>query len=174
MARGATILAEIVSYGATADAFHMTQPDENGEGAARAMQLALTKGGLGPHDIDYINAHGTSTTLNDKCETMAIKAVFGEHAYKVPVSSTKSMLGHLIGGAGAIEAAICIDTILNGIIPPTINLENPDPDCDLDYVPNVARKASVNTALSNSFGFGGHNSVLIFRKYPWSEGSSGG
>ena len=166
--RGANILAEIISYGATADAFHMTQPDEKGEGAARAMQLALKKAGLGPADIDYINAHGTSTALNDKCETLAIKSVFGEQAYKVPISSTKSMLGHLIGGAGAVEAAICIMTILNGIMPPTINLEHPDPECDLDYVPNVARKKTVNTALSNSFGFGGHNSVLIFRRYPWS------
>jgi 3-oxoacyl-[acyl-carrier-protein] synthase II len=165
--RGANILAELVAYGATADAFHMTQPEESGDGAARAMQLALNKGGLKPADIDYINAHGTSTMLNDRMETAAIKTVFGERAYKVPISSTKSMLGHLIGGAGAIEAGICIETILNGIIPPTINLENPDPECDLDYVPNVARKATVNTALSNSFGFGGHNSVLIFRRYPW-------
>jgi len=165
--RGASILAELISYGATADAFHMTQPEENGEGAARAMQLALRKASLGATDIDYINAHGTSTELNDRMETKALKAVFGEHAYKIPVSSTKSMLGHLIGGAGAIEAAVCIETILNGVIPPTINLENPDPDCDLDYVPNVARKATVKTALSNSFGFGGHNSVLIFRRYPF-------
>jgi 3-oxoacyl-[acyl-carrier-protein] synthase II len=165
--RGATIMAELIAYGATADAFHMTQPEENGDGAARAMQLALNKGGLVAADIDYINAHGTSTLLNDRMETAAIKTVFGEHAYRIPVSSTKSMLGHLIGGAGAIEAAICVETILNGIIPPTINLENPDPDCNLDYVPNVARKATVNTALSNSFGFGGHNSVLIFRRYPW-------
>jgi len=166
-ARGARIMAELISYGATADAFHMTQPEETGNGMARAMQLALTKAGLGPNDIDYINAHGTSTHLNDRTETMAIKKVFGEQAYKVPISSTKSMLGHLIGGAGAIEAAICILTILNGIIPPTINLEHPDPECDLDYVPNIARKAVVNTTLSNSFGFGGHNSVLIFRRYPW-------
>ena len=166
--RGANILAELVSYGATADAFHMTQPEESGEGAARAMQLALKKAGLVPQDIDYINAHGTSTELNDKMETKAIKTVFGEYACKVPISSTKSMLGHLIGGAGAVEAAICIMTILNGIIPPTINLEHPDPECDLDYVPNIARKKTVNTALSNSFGFGGHNSVLIFRRYPWS------
>ena len=165
--RGANILAELISYGATADAFHMTQPEENGEGAARAMQLALRKAGLCAADIDYINAHGTSTELNDRMETKALKTVFGDHAYKIPVSSTKSMLGHLIGGAGAIEAAICIETILNGIIPPTINLEYPDPECDLDYVPNVARKATVNTALSNSFGFGGHNSVLIFRRYPF-------
>ena len=167
--RGANILAELISYGATADAFHMTQPEENGEGAARAMRLALNRAGLGAQDIDYVNAHGTSTELNDRMETRAIKTVFGERAYKVPVSSTKSMLGHLIGGAGAIEAAICIKTILNGTIAPTINLENPDPDCDLDYVPNVARKATVNTALSNSFGFGGHNSVLIFRRYPWPD-----
>ena len=165
--RGANILAELISYGATADAFHMTQPEENGEGAARAMQLALRKAGLCAADIDYINAHGTSTELNDRMETKALKTVFGDHAYKIPVSSTKSMLGHLIGGAGAIEAAVCIETILNGIIPPTINLEYPDPECDLDYVPNVARKATVNTALSNSFGFGGHNSVLIFRRYPF-------
>lgn len=164
--RGANILAEIAAYGATADAFHMTQPDENGEGAARAMQLALRKAAIGPTDIDYINAHGTSTLLNDKCETLAIKAVFGEYAYKVPISSTKSMLGHLIGGAGAVEAAVCIMTILNGIIAPTMNLDHPDPACDLDYVPNAARKAKVDTALSNSFGFGGHNSVLIFRRYP--------
>ncbi len=165
--RGANIMAELISYGATADAFHMTQPEENGEGAARAMQLALRKAGLGATDIDYINAHGTSTELNDRMETKALKTVFGEYAYKIPVSSTKSMLGHLIGGAGAIEAAICIQTIVNGIIPPTINLEYPDPDCDLDYVPNVARKVTVNTALSNSFGFGGHNAVLIFRRFPF-------
>ena len=165
--RGANILAELISYGATADAFHMTQPEENGEGAARAMQLALRKAGLCAADIDYINAHGTSTELNDRMETKALKTVFGDHAYKIPVSSTKSMLGHLIGGAGAIEAAVCIETILSGIIPPTINLEYPDPECDLDYVPNVARKVTVNTALSNSFGFGGHNSVLIFRRYPF-------
>jgi 3-oxoacyl-[acyl-carrier-protein] synthase II len=163
--RGANILAEIVAYGATADAFHITQPDDKGEGATRAMQLALKKAGLTPSDIDYINAHGTSTPLNDKTETLSIKAVFGEQAYRVPVSSTKSMLGHLIGAAGAIEAAICIMTIQHGIIPPTINLTHPDPECDLDYVPNVARQAKVTTALSNSFGFGGHNSVLIIRRY---------
>jgi len=155
--RGANILAEIIAYGASADAYHITQPIENGEGAARAMQVALK--------IDYINAHGTSTQLNDKMETKAIKAVFGEHAYNIPISSSKSMTGHLIGGAGAIEAAICIMTIQHGLIPPTINLTHPDPECDLDYVPNVARRAEVATALSNSFGFGGHNSVLIFRRY---------
>lgn len=163
--RGANILAEIIAYGASADAYHMTQPDENGDGAARAMRLALAKSGLTVSDIDYINAHGTSTSLNDKTETLAIKTVFGEHAHRVPISSTKSMTGHLIGASGAIEAAICIMTIRNGIIPPTINLDNPDPECDLDYVPNIARRAKVRTALSNSFGFGGHNSVLIFREY---------
>lgn len=164
-ARGANILAEIIAYGATADAYHITQPDENGEGAARAMRLALSRAGLSPADIDYINAHGTSTPLNDKTETVAIKTVFGEHSKRVPISSTKSMTGHLIGAAGALEAAICINVIRQGIIPPTINLTNPDPECDLDYVPNIARKATVTTALSNSFGFGGHNSSLIFRKY---------
>lgn len=163
--RGANILAEIISYGASADAFHVTQPVEDGNGAARSMQTALDKAGLRPTDIDYINAHGTSTPLNDKTETIAIKTVFGENAYKIPLSSTKSMTGHLIGGAGAIEAAICIRAIQDGIIPPTINLTHPDPECDLDYVPNVARHTPVNIALSNSFGFGGHNSTLIFRKY---------
>lgn len=163
--RGAKILAEIIAYGATADAFHMTQPAENGAGAIRAMQLALSKGGISVTDIDYINAHGTSTPLNDKTETLAIKAVFGERAYHIPISSTKSMTGHLIGAAGAVEAAVCVLTIQNSIIPPTINLTHPDPECDLDYVPNVARPAKVTTALSNSFGFGGHNSVLVFRKY---------
>ncbi len=163
--RGANILAEIVGYGATADSFHITQPLENGEGAARAMQMAMKRSEIKPEEIDYINAHGTSTPLNDAMETKAIKAAFGEHAYKVPVSSTKSMTGHLIGCAGAIEPAICIMTILNGVIPPTINYENPDPECDLDYVPNVARQAEVTTALTNSFGFGGHNSVLILRRY---------
>jgi len=166
--RGADILAEIIAYGASADAYHITQPDENGEGAARAMQIALDKAGLKPNEVDYINAHGTSTPLNDKVETMAIKTAFGDHAYKIPISSTKSMIGHLIGGAGAVEAAICIMVIQNGVIPPTINLTHPDPECDLDYVPNVARRAKVTTVLSNSFGFGGHNSVLVFREY--SEG----
>jgi 3-oxoacyl-[acyl-carrier-protein] synthase II len=163
--RGANIMAEIIAYGATADAFHVTQPLENGEGAAKAMQVALKKAGLAPTEIDYINAHGTSTQLNDAMETRAIKTVFGEYAYKVPVSSTKSMTGHLIGAAGAAEAAFCILAIQQGVIPPTINYQTPDPECDLDYVPNTARKAKVNIALSNSFGFGGHNSVLILRKY---------
>ena len=163
--RGANILAEIIAYGASADAFHVTQPAEDGEGAARAMQLALDRAGLAPSQIDYINAHGTSTPLNDKVETIAIKTVFGDYAYRIPISSTKSMTGHLIGAAGALEAAACIMTIQHGIIPPTINLTHPDPECDLDYVPNVSRQAKVTTTLSNSFGFGGHNSVLIFRKY---------
>jgi 3-oxoacyl-[acyl-carrier-protein] synthase II len=163
--RGGNIMAEIIAYGASGDAFHITQPAEDGDGAIRALKIALKKADVEPEDINYINAHGTSTQLNDKMETTAIKAVFGEHAYKIPISSTKSMTGHLIGAAGAMEAAVCIKTINEGIIPPTINLTDPDPDCDLDYVPNVARKAEVTTALSNSFGFGGHNSVLIFRKY---------
>ena len=163
--RGAKILAEIIAYGASGDAYHITQPLENGEGAARAMRMALDKAGLKPTEIDYINAHGTSTPLNDKMETKAIKTVFGDYAYKIPISSTKSMIGHLLGGAGAVEAAITIMVIQNGIIPPTINLTHPDPECDLDYVPNVARRAKVATALSNSFGFGGHNSVLVFREY---------
>jgi 3-oxoacyl-[acyl-carrier-protein] synthase II len=159
--RGATILAEILAYGASADAFHITQPTTDGEGAARAMQTALDRAGLCGGDIDYINAHGTSTQLNDKMETEAIKTVFGKDAYTTPVSSTKSMTGHMIGGAGAIEASFCVLAINNGVIPPTINLQNQDPACDLDYVPNQARQAEVNIALSNSFGFGGHNSTLI-------------
>ncbi len=163
--RDATILAEIMAYGATADSHHVTQPIANGEGAVKAMQIALRKAGIQATEVDYINAHGTSTPLNDTTETRAIKAAFGDYAYKVPISSTKSMLGHLIGCAGAAEAIICIMTIRSGIIPPTINHEHPDPECDLDYVPNVARKAKVKTTLSNSFGFGGHNSVLILRQF---------
>jgi 3-oxoacyl-[acyl-carrier-protein] synthase II len=163
--RGAPILAEIQSYGDAGDAFHMTQPADGGEGAARAMRMALRKAKLQPTDIDYINAHGTGTRLNDDLETQAIKTVFGENAYRVPISSTKSMMGHLLGAAGAIEAAISILTILEGVIPPTINLNNPDKDCDLDYVPLVARKAKVRTAISNCLGFGGHNAVLLFREY---------
>ncbi|MFC1870407.1 beta-ketoacyl-ACP synthase II [Chloroflexota bacterium] len=163
--RGANILAEIAAYGASADAYHITQPDEDGTGAVRAMQMALDRAGLAPAEIDYINAHGTSTPLNDKTETMAIKRVFGDHAYRIPISSTKSMTGHLIGAAGALEAAVCIMAIQHGIIPPTINLTHPDPECDLDYVPKVARQVKVNTTLSSSFGFGGHNSVLVFKRY---------
>jgi len=163
--RNANILAELAAYGATSDAFHITQPAQDGEGGAKAMLMALRKAGLTTKDIDYINAHGTSTPMNDKCETMAIKAVFGEDAYRVPVSSTKSMMGHMIGAAGAIEAVVCILAIQHGVIPPTTNLENADPECDLDYVPNVARQQRVRAAMSNSFGFGGHNSVLILREY---------
>jgi len=162
--RGANILAEIIGYGATADSYHVVQPLESGDGAAKAMLMAMKRAGIKPEDIDYVNAHGTSTPLNDAMETKAIKTALGDYAKKVPVSSTKSMTGHLIGCAGAIEPAICIMTILKGIIPPTINYENPDPECDLDYVPNKARQASVTTALTNSFGFGGHNSVLILQK----------
>lgn len=165
LTRGANILAEVAAYGATSDAFHITQPAQDGQGGAKAMTLALRKAGLTLRDIDYINAHGTSTSMNDKCETMAIKAVFGEHAYRIPVSATKSMLGHMIGAAGAIEALICVLAIQHGVIPPTINLEHPDPDCDLDYVPNLARQHRVRAAMSNSFGFGGHNSVLIIKEY---------
>ncbi len=163
--RGANILAEIMGYGVSSDAYHVTQPPEDGEGAVRAMQMALNKAGLATTEIDYINAHGTSTPLNDKMETKAIKAVFGDTAYHIPISSTKSMMGHLLGGGGAVEAVICVMVIQHGIIPPTINLTHPDPECDLDYVPNIARQAKVTTALSNSFGFGGHNSVLVFRQY---------
>jgi 3-oxoacyl-[acyl-carrier-protein] synthase II len=165
LSRGANIYAEVIGYGSSCDAFHIVQPIETGEGAARAMKMSLNRAGISPKEVDYINAHGTSTQLNDKMETAAIKTIFGDHAYKVAISSTKSMLGHLIGGAGAIECAICALVIKNGIIPPTINYTEPDPDCDLDYVPNTARKANVRTALSNSFGFGGHNSVLILRQF---------
>ena len=163
--RGANILAEIIAYGASADAFHVTQPAEDGNGAVRAMQLAIDSAGLTASDIDYINAHGTSTPLNDRIETIAIKTVFGDHAHRVPISSTKSMTGHLIGASGAMEAAICVMVIQQGIIPPTINLTHPDPECDLDYVANESRPAKVTTTLSNSFGFGGHNSVLILKEY---------
>jgi len=163
--RGANILAEIIGYGVSSDAFHITQPAEGGEGMARAMRMALNKARLKASEIDYINAHGTSTPLNDRIETKAIKTVFGEVAYRIPISSTKSMMGHLIGAGGAVEAAICVMVIQQGTIPPTINLTHPDPECDLDYVPNVARQARITTALSNSFGFGGHNSVLVFRQY---------
>ncbi|MEL7561699.1 beta-ketoacyl-ACP synthase II [Dehalogenimonas sp. 4OHTPN] len=163
--RGAHIYAEVLGYGNSCDAFHIVQPIETGEGAARAMKMAVKRAGIEPGEIDYINAHGTSTQLNDKMETSAIKQVLGDHAYKVSISSTKSMLGHLIGGAGAIECAICALVIKNGIIPPTINYTTPDPDCDLDYTPNTARIKKVDTTLSNSFGFGGHNSVIILRQY---------
>ncbi len=164
-ARGAKILAELVGYGATADAHHITEPAPGGEGAARAMGLALKSAGLRPEDVQYINAHGTSTDLNDKCETQAIKSIFGEHAKRVMISSTKSMTGHLLGAAGAVELVASVFTIMNGIIPPTMNYENLDPECDLDYVPNAARRADVDVVVSNSFGFGGHNVSLAVRRY---------
>ncbi|KAF0996020.1 beta-ketoacyl-ACP synthase II [Geobacillus sp. TFV-3] len=163
--RGAKIYAEIVGYGATADAYHITAPAPGGEGGVRAMRQALHDAGLKPEEIDYINAHGTSTEYNDKYETAAIKEVFGDHAYKLAVSSTKSMTGHLLGATGAVEAIFSVLAIRDGIIPPTINYETPDPECDLDYVPNEARKQDVRAVLSNSFGFGGHNATLIFKKY---------
>jgi len=165
MRRGAKIYAELVGYGATADAYHITAPCVDGEGAIKCMLRALKDARLSPDEVDYINAHGTSTKLNDAVETLAIKKVFGERAYKIPVSSTKSMIGHLLGAAGAIEAVATIMTIHTGIIHPTINYENPDPECDLDYVPNEARKKEVNVAISNSFGFGGHNVCLVFKKF---------
>jgi 3-oxoacyl-[acyl-carrier-protein] synthase II len=163
-ARGATILAEIVGYGLTADASHITEPAQGGEGAARAMSMALERSGLQAQDIDYINAHGTSTEVGDVAETQGIKSVFGEQAYRIPVSSTKSMTGHLLGAAGAVELIFTILAMRDGCLPPTINLENPDPECDLDYVPDVARPAEIDAAMSNSFGFGGHNVSLIVRK----------
>ena len=163
--RGADIKAEIVGYGVSSDAFHAVQPDEDGSGAARAIQWALEDACLVASDIDYINAHGTSTPLNDHVETLAIKKALGEHAYKVPISSTKSMIGHALGGAGALEAVACVKTLQTGQLHPTINYEFPDPDCDLDYVPNHSRKQRVDTILSNSFGFGGQNACLIFQRY---------
>lgn len=165
--RGAKIYAEVIGFGLSGDAFHMAAPAPEGEGAARCMKMALDDAGIKPTEVDYINAHGTSTDLNDKFETQAIKTVFGDHAYKLAVSSTKSMTGHLLGAAGGIEAAYTILTLQRGTIPPTINYETPDPDCDLDYVPNTARKADLTTAISNSFGFGGTNGTAAFRK--WSE-----
>ncbi len=163
--RGAGIKAELCGFGLTGDAYHMTAPPADGEGGARCMAEALKDAGMNPEDIDYINAHGTSTPLNDSCETKAIKQVFGDHAYKIPVSSTKSMTGHLLGGAGGIEALFCVKALEEGAIPPTMNYENPDPECDLDYVPNEARTMKISTAMSNSFGFGGTNGVLIFRRF---------
>jgi 3-oxoacyl-[acyl-carrier-protein] synthase II len=165
VARGARIHGELVGYAATDDASHITLPAPGGRGAVASMSLALADAGLTSGEIGYINAHGTSTVPNDKAETAAIKTVFGDGAYAVPVSSTKSMTGHLLGAGGGIEAIACILAIENGILPPTINYEHPDPDCDLDYIPNVARTAAVDTAMSNSFGFGGHNATLIFKRY---------
>ena len=163
--RGANILVEVAGYGVSSDAFHAVQPDGDGAGAARAIRWALDDAGLGPGDISYINAHGTSTQMNDLAETLAIKRVFGERAYQVPISSTKSMIGHALGGAGALEAVACVQTILNGKIHPTINYEAPDPECDLDYVPNESRSQPVDTVLSNAFGFGGQNACLVLQRY---------
>ncbi|MFC1523508.1 beta-ketoacyl-ACP synthase II [Thermodesulfobacteriota bacterium] len=164
-ARGAHIYAEMVGYGLTGDGFHMAAPPEDGEGAVRCMRMALDDAGMDPTEVDYINAHGTSTPLNDVCETRAIKTVFGDHARKLAVSSTKSMTGHMLGGAGGIEAVFTALAINDQILPPTINLNNPDPQCDLDYVPNVARKADIRAAMSNSFGFGGTNAVLLMKRF---------
>lgn len=168
--RGARVYAEALGYGITNDAHHISAPLENGEGAVACMQMALADAGLTPHQIDYLNAHGTSTPLNDKSETAAVKTVFGEHAYDIPVSSTKSMTGHLLGAAGGLEAMLCVKVLTTGIVPPTINYETPDPECDLDYVPNAARQVNPRIVMSNSFGFGGHNACLIIGQ--WSNHSS--
>jgi 3-oxoacyl-(acyl-carrier-protein) synthase len=167
--RDAHIYAEVVGYGATADAFHITAPEDEGIGATRAMKTAIKDAGLVPEAVDYINAHGTSTRLNDRIETNAIRSVFGTHADKLAVSSTKSMMGHLMGAAGAVEAIACVKSLGSGWVHPTINYEYPDPECDLDYVPNKARRLEPRVALSNSFGFGGHNGCLVFRRW---EGAS--
>jgi 3-oxoacyl-[acyl-carrier-protein] synthase II len=160
-ARGAKIYCELTGYGLSADAFHMTAPPPDGGGAARAMQLALDHAKVRPEEVDYVNAHATSTGLGDISETRAIKTTFGENAHKISISSTKSMTGHLLGGAGAVEMAACALAIRDSVIPPTINLENPDPECDLDYTPNVAKEKKVRVAVNNSFGFGGHNATLV-------------
>jgi 3-oxoacyl-[acyl-carrier-protein] synthase II len=165
--RGAHILAELAGYGATSDAYHVTAPSEDGSGGARAIRMALASAHLDPSEIDYINAHGTGTVLNDLSETKAVKLAFGESAHKIPISSTKSMTGHMMGTTGALEAIFSVMTIRSGMIAPTIHYKTPDPDCDLDYVPNQARKATVRTVVSNAFGFGGHNGVLVFRA--WNE-----
>jgi 3-oxoacyl-[acyl-carrier-protein] synthase II len=162
-ARGARIYCELAGYAATCDAYHITQPDPEGKGLSMAMRRALDSAGAKPSEVDYINAHGTSTPYNDKYETLAIKKVFAEHAQVVPISSTKSMTGHLLGAAGGIESVVCVKTIEKGVVPPTMNLEEPDPDCDLDYVPNVAREVRVRTVLSNNLGFGGQNASVVFR-----------
>lgn len=164
-ARGAKILAELIGYAATGDAYHVTEPAPEGAGLVRAMRRALQKAELRPEQVDYINAHGTSTPYNDRTETQAIKACFGDHAYRLAISSTKSMTGHTLGAAGAVESVFSVMSILTGIIPPTINLHHPDPECDLDYVPNQARQATVNIAMTNSMGFGGHNACLIFKRF---------
>jgi 3-oxoacyl-[acyl-carrier-protein] synthase II len=163
--RGATIYAEVAGYGYNGDAYHITAPSPDGDGAIRCMRMALKDAGMSPGEVDYINAHGTSTDLNDASETIAIKQVFGDYAYKVPISSTKSMIGHLLGAAGAVEAVFSVLSIRDQVCPPTVNYETPDPECDLDYVPNTARQHTIDIALSNSFGFGGTNAVLIFRRF---------
>ncbi|GIN74077.1 3-oxoacyl-[acyl-carrier-protein] synthase 2 [Bacillus sp. J14TS2] len=163
--RGAKIYAEIVGYGSTGDAYHITAPAPDGEGGARSMKIAIEDGGLKPEDIQYINAHGTSTDYNDKFETTAVKTVFGDHAYQLAISSTKSMTGHLLGAAGGVEAIFTVMALKEGILPPTINYETPDPECDLDYVPNESRSANITAAISNSLGFGGHNATIAFKKY---------
>ena len=165
--RGAPILAELAGYASTADAFHITAPSEEGAGGARAMQLALQSAGVNPEEVSYINAHGTATPLNDLAETRAIKAAFGNIAYNIPISSTKSMTGHMMGATGALEAIFCVQAVRENLIPPTIHYQEPDPECDLDYVPNQARETVVRTAISNAFGFGGHNAVLVVRAYPF-------
>lgn len=164
-ARGANILAELAGYGSTADAFHITAPHEHGAGGAAAMRMALRSAGANLEDVGYINAHGTGTQLNDQSETRAIKVAFGELAYEIPVSSTKSMTGHMMGATGALEAIFCVQAVREGILPPTIHYETPDPECDLDYIPNKAREKKIHLAISNAFGFGGHNAVLAIRKY---------
>jgi 3-oxoacyl-[acyl-carrier-protein] synthase II len=165
--RNAKIYAEVVGYGTTCDAYHITAPSPDGEGGAKAMVMAIEDAGIKPEDVSYINAHGTSTPANDKTETASIKKIFGENAYKIPISSTKSMTGHLLGAAGAVEAVICVKALQDGFVPPTVGLEVNDPECDLDYVPKVGRKAELQYALSNSLGFGGHNAALVFKK--WGE-----
>jgi beta-ketoacyl-acyl-carrier-protein synthase II len=165
-ARGANILAELAGYGATADAFHVTAPHENGEGGSAAMRMALASARGSVDDLGYINAHGTGTPLNDQSETRAIKAALGKKAYEIPISSTKSMTGHMMGATGALEAIFCVLAVRDGILPPTIHYETPDPECDLDYIPNVAREKKIDLAISNAFGFGGHNAVLAIRRYP--------
>jgi len=164
-ARGAEIYAEIVGYGLSGDGYHMAAPPEDGDGAVRCMRMALADAGMNPGEIDYINAHGTSTPLNDVVETRAIKRVFGDHARKLAISSTKSMTGHMLGGAGGIESVFTALTLKHGLIPPTINLHNPDPECDLDYVPHTAREIKIRAAMSNSFGFGGTNAVLVMKRF---------
>lgn len=164
--RGARIYCELIGYGVSADAYHLTSPHPEGDGAKRCMQMALKHGKLNPEGVDYVNAHGTSTSMGDVCETKAIKATFGDYAKKgLIVSSTKSMTGHLLGAAGGVELAACVKALNEGVIPPTINLDNPDPQCDLDYVPNVAREVRIDTALSNSFGFGGHNASVLIKRF---------